>query len=214
MNSFILGLLLSTFLTVLVPSPVSATISGTLTLNDDKLSARIISTPLDQVLEEFTRVSGVPIRWLNGKVSTVTVSVEFTHLPITVGLQQILAKQQFILFYSSDTPQARLTQIWITNKGDEQSLIASSRVKLTEPTSSVDKNNRKEDDSWTRMQPDQLTYIALQDNDPMLREKAVNYLEAYAHKDRRAFDALTRLAQQAPHAEVQELAAEALQQLE
>jgi hypothetical protein len=64
------------------------------------------------------------------------------------------------------------------------------------------------------MQPEQLTYIALQDNDPMLREKAVNYLEAYAHKDRRAFDALTRLAQQAPHVEVQERAADALQQFE
>lgn len=214
MNSFILGLLLSIFLSAFTPYPASATVSGILTLDDGKLSAHITAAPLDQVLEEFSRVSGVSVRWLNGKVSTVIVSVEFTNLSIATGLQRLLAKQQFILFYSSDTPQAQLTQIWITNKGDEQSLIDSSRVKPANPASSTNKSNREEDDALTGMQPEQLTYIALQDNDPMLREKAVNYLEVYAHRDRRAFDALTRLAQQAPHAEVQELATEALQQFE
>lgn len=185
-----------------------------LTLNDGKLSAHITTMPLSQVLEQFSEISGVPVRWLNGEISSETVTVEFTQLPLSQGLRKILAKQDFMLFYSSSSPHSQLTHIWITNRGDGQSLLASSRAKLSEPTASVNGTDREGDEALTRMQPEQLTYIALQDNDPMLREKAVGYLEASAHKDRRAFDALTRLAQQAPHTEVQELAAEALQQFE
>lgn len=214
MNTFIPGFFFAILLTVLIPHPAAATTSGFLILDVGKLSANITATPLDQVLEEFSQVSGVPIRWLNGTASTEAVSVEFTNLPVITGLRRLLAKQQFILFYSSDTSQARLTQVWITNKGDEQSQFAASRSKLTEPATATTHISREEDDPLAGMQPEQLSFIALQENDPMLREKAINYLEAYAHKDRRALEALTRLAQQASLPEIQALAAEALRGFE
>jgi len=207
-------LLLSLFLMVFTPRPVSATFSGTLTLNDGKLSARISAIPLDQVLEEFSRVSGVPVRWLNGTVSTETVSVEFTNLAVSDGLRHILDKKQFILFYSSTTPEARLTQLWITAKGDGQALVVIPSVQQPEPSSSTEYDDPEEDDKLATLPPEQLTQVALQDEEPEVREKAVGYLEAYARKDRRAWEALTRLAQHATDVEVQEFAAEALQQLE
>lgn len=214
MNSFPLVLLLSIVLTVSTASPASATLPDTLTLDNGKLSAHISEAPLAQVLEEFSRITGIAIRWLNGKNVTETVSVAFAHLPLSQGLQKILAKHDFMLFYSSPSANARLTQIWITNKRAGQSLIASSRVNPAQPASSTHDADREEDDPLTGIQPEQLTDIALQSNDPMLREKAVSHLGVYAHKDRRAVDALTRLAQQATHTEIQELATEALQQLE
>jgi hypothetical protein len=207
-------LLLSLFLMVFTPRPVFATFSGTLTLNNGKFSARISAIPLDQVLEEFSRVSGVPVRWLNGKVSTETVSVEFTNLAVSDGLRHILDKKQFLLFYSSIIPEARLTQLWITAKGDGQAHVVIPFVQQPKPSSATEYDDPEEDDKLATLPPEQLTQVALQDDDPDVREKAVSYLEAYAHRDRRAFDALPRLAQHATHVEVQEFGAEALDQLE
>src|SRR5688572_21054269 len=81
---------------------------------------------------------------------------------------------------------------------------------MPEPSSATEYDDPEEDDKLATLPPEQLTQVALQDDDPDVREKAVSYLEAYAHRDRRAFDALTRLAQHATHVEIQEFGAEAL----
>jgi hypothetical protein len=213
MKSIFSSLLLSFLFLSLVLPPDSIAFSGTLTFQDSQLSAHIAAIPLDQVLEEFTRVSGVPVRWLNGKGSSVTVSADFTNLPLLIGLQKLLTKQHFMLFYASDTPHAQLTQIWITTTGNTQSLLATPRAEQSEPSYTVDHNDPEEDSPLSGMPPEQLAHVAITEEDPMLREQAVSYLEAYAYEDRRALTALSRLAQHSPHMDVQEKAVEALRTL-
>jgi hypothetical protein len=191
---------------------VAVNLSGKITFQSEKLTARVTATSLRQVLEEISRVSGVQVRWLNlgGKEP---VTVDFVALPFSEAIPRLLDERNFVLFYSSTGTGARLTQIWISssNTGGEQlegtqQTLSQEQAPLT-PTG----DDTAEEDV---IPPDMLLQTALYDQSPSARLEAIAQLEGCSHQDPRITAALSHLADTDSDPQVQEVAAEALRRLE
>lgn len=101
------------------PSALGSTpvgIPGQITLQDGKLTARIATVPLRQVMEEISRLSGAQVRWMDSVVREQTVSVEFTALPLSEAVRRILRTRNFLLWYAPRDESTQLTQIWIASR--------------------------------------------------------------------------------------------------
>ena len=85
------------------------------TLQAGKLSVHVEETPLREVLEEVSRLNHTPIVWLSGEGQEEPISLEFVDLPLREGLERILQRQNFVLFYESPPTGTQLRQIWVAS---------------------------------------------------------------------------------------------------
>ena len=84
-------------------------------LQAGKLSVHVEETPLRKVLAEVSRLNHTPIVWLSDEGQEEPVSLEFTDLPLREGLERILQRQNFVLFYESPPAGTQLKQIWVAS---------------------------------------------------------------------------------------------------
>ena len=95
-------------------SPALDSPSG-VTLHAGKLSVHVEGTPLRQVVAEVSRLNHTPIVWLSKEGQEDPVSLEFAELPLLEGVERILQRQNFIVFYEPHPSGAQLKQIWIAS---------------------------------------------------------------------------------------------------
>jgi hypothetical protein len=84
-------------------------------LQGGKLSVHVEEKPLREVLAEVSRLNHTPIVWLSAEGQEDPVSLEFADLPVLEGLERILQRQNFVLFYESPPAGTQLKQIWIAS---------------------------------------------------------------------------------------------------
>ena len=104
------------------PAPDSPT---GVTLHAGKLSVHVEGIPLRQVVTEVSRLNHTSIVWLSGEGQEDLVFLEFADLPLLEGLERILQRQNFVVFYKLHPTGTQLKQIW----------IASNRKATQPPTS-------------------------------------------------------------------------------
>src|SRR5262245_44014823 len=75
--------------TAAASTPKDEAFPGTLTLHNETLAARVTAVPLEQVMAEFSRLSGAQVIWRTPRDQTL-VSVEFPALPLAEALTRIL----------------------------------------------------------------------------------------------------------------------------
>ena len=95
------------------PTAIKSALPGTLTLRDGKVSAQLNAVPLGQVMAEVSRLSGVQVVWVDDTSRLRPVSVGFTNLPLLRALDRLLGETNFMLFYTGDPRNTKLTHIWI-----------------------------------------------------------------------------------------------------
>lgn len=187
--------------------PPNATFSGVMTLQNGRLTLNVVGVPLRHVLEEFGRLSGTHIRWLNADGSP-PLSMTFSEVPVSLAIQRILGENNFLLFYSLTTGGLQLSQIWVVS----QKIGASSAVNLPEssgaalPPPTV-QSTELADDTETLLQ------AAVNDPDPTIRLDAVSQLGAYAHEDPRVQVILSQVAQKENDPQIKKTVAEILDSL-
>lgn len=178
-----------------------ATFSGQIALQDGKLTARLTATPLRQVMEEVSRLSGARVRWLGGRTEERLVSAEFTAVPLPEALGRMLGETDFLLFYTSMREGAKPTQIWISPK-PRLRLTSDSAVQNQEPVAE-------------QAEPDAVPIAALIQNavsvgDLSGRVNAIARLGDYAQADPKVEGVLSHLAANDGNPQVRAAAAEVL----
>lgn len=216
LHGILVSLLVSNILvnTASALSPAPRRFPGRLTFQSGKLTAQIMATPLWQVMEEVSRVSNVRVLWLNAR-GEEAVSAEFTALPISEALKQILKEKNFLLFYTATPEGERLTQVWISflKQGDNPQVPASpvpvgGIVSAAEEAVSEKQEERDATPLDTSMQ------IAVYDQNPAIRLAAIMDLETHAGENPKVVGVLSHLVYNDSDPLVQKAAAEALRRLE
>lgn len=192
--------------------PADVSFPGKITLQDGKMTARIVATPLRRVLEEVSKLSGAQARWLSLD-GEEPVSVEFTDLPFSEALRRILGEKDFVLFDPSARERARLPQIWIYPRGQVGGqLVVIQEGETTLPALS---------DTAPSVEPppveqdlDSLIETALHEQDMSVRLDAITQLGGYAQEDPLAETTLSQVAHSDSNPQVREAAAELLQNME
>jgi len=190
--------------------PVATNLPGTITLHDDMLTVRVKAVPLQQVMEEVSRLSGAQIRWLS-QDGEEPVSAEFPALPFSEALRRILGERNFLLFYTSPRGETKLTQIWISSGGQagRQPVLTRQPVpqgKTTQVTEGPDEE--------TAQALEVVIQTALNDEDLSSRLGAIEYLGHYAQEDPRVKAILSQLAQSDNNPQVQDVASAMLEGME
>jgi hypothetical protein len=184
---WLLGILVSIVLGSVPIGPASAlgpaatNFPGKITLQDGQLAAKIATVPLRQVLEEFSRLSGVQVRWLSPADEEEAISVEFPPLPIAEALRRILCEKNFLLFYITVRGEPRLTQVWISSRGK-----AGGQPALTpQPVTAGEATPRAEElDVNIAQSLEVVIQTALSDEDLASRLSAIEYLGNMPRKTR------------------------------
>ncbi len=182
-------------------SPTAITAPEQISVQDGKLTARLVATPLRQVMEELSRVSGAQVRWLNGQAAEKSVSVEFTALLMPEALRRIFGEINFLLFYTGAGKSLKLTEIWISSK--TQSHSASDSVPLSEKLMT----GQTEPDA---ISVETLIQNAVSTAELSRRVDAIARLGAYAQADPKVEGILSYLASSDGNSLVRAAAAEVL----
>jgi hypothetical protein len=82
-----------------------------MTFQDGQLTARIATSPLRQVIEEISHLSGVQVRWMDAEVGEQAISVECRDLALAEAVRHMLRATNFLLVYAPRDEGTRLTQI-------------------------------------------------------------------------------------------------------
>jgi len=82
-----------------------------ISLHEGKLSVHVTGMPLREVLAEVSRLSHTDIVWLNSEGQEELVSVEFAGLSLLQGLERILQRRNFLLFYAPQPSGTNVTQL-------------------------------------------------------------------------------------------------------
>jgi type II secretory pathway component GspD/PulD (secretin) len=188
-------------------NPAAVSLPGKITLQDGKMTARIVAAPLRQVLEEVSKLSGTQVRWLSLD-GEEAVSVEFTDLPFSEALRRILGEKDFVLFYPSARERARLPQIWIYPRGQAGGQLVVIQEGETTPPALSDAAPSVEPDL------DSLIETALHDQDMSVRLDAITQLGGYAQEDQRVETILSQVAHSDSNPQLRKSAAELLQNME
>lgn len=181
--------------------PTAVTAPGQISVQDGKLTAWLVATPLQQVMEELSRVSGARFRWLNGQAEEKPVSVEFTALPMPEALRRIFGEINFLLFYTGTGKSLKLTEIWISAK--------------TQSRSASDSAAQSEKSMTGQTEPDAISVETLILNavsaaELSRRVDAIARLGAYAQADPKVEGILSFLASSDGNSQVRAAAAEVL----
>jgi hypothetical protein len=185
--------------------PAAVSFPGKITLQDGKMTARIVAAPLRRVIEEVSKLSGAQARWLSLD-GEEPVSVEFTDLPFSEALRRILGEKDFVLFEPSARERARLPQIWIYPRGQEGGQLAVIKEKETTPLPLSDAVS-------VELPPvekdlDSLMHTAIYGQDTSVRLHAVKLLWGYAPEDPLAETTLSQIAYSDSDPQVREAAAD------
>jgi hypothetical protein len=91
--------------------------------HNGKLTARVPSAPLKQVMDEFSKLTGVKVLWEDYHQDRY-ISVGFYERSIEDAVLNILYDENYLLFYSSSNEEDKLTKILIlpNNKENEKSV--------------------------------------------------------------------------------------------
>lgn len=192
--------------------PAVARFTGTMMLQDGKLTARIEAAPLRRVMEEVSKLSGARIRWLS-LAGAEPVSAEFTDLPISEALRRILGEHDFALFEPTAKGKASPPQIWIYPKRRAAEQSAHRQDQEAMPPSS---SNIEPTVELPSGEPDLDLLIRIATNDPERSDRldAIAQLWGYARKDPLAETTLLQLASSDSDPQVREAATQVLQVLE
>lgn len=154
----------------------SKAFSGTLVLEDGKVTAQLNAVSLHHVLQEFGRLSGAQIRWL-GPAGESTVSVDFADLSLSEAFRRLLGGKNFMLFYTSEGEELQLTRIWVSSPRLIGQPLWSARS--------------------TDFAPLDLIQTALSGPNDNARIRAIWQLRRYATKDPRVKSILLQITQSA-----------------
>lgn len=197
-----------------------AAFSGTLTLQEGKLTARIAAIPLRQVMTEVARLSGAQVLWL-GPQDDQPVSVSFSSLSVAEALERLLPQKNFLLVYASKENDAQLTQIWISSLGTGGTQLQIARrpprveqAKTTDPPQVTNDDPLAEADPELTAVLDANLETALQGADTNNRIEAIEALSGMAEHDPRIRPLLVQLSAGEQDAQVRGAAEEALSGLE
>lgn len=188
--------------------PPVVTVPGRVALQDGKLTARLIATPLRQAMEEVSRVSGARVQWLGGVAEERPVSVGFTALPLSEALRQILGETNFMLFYASGGEGSPLTRIWISSKR-----TGSRQRGFTARPPASDFPSEKAEEGSTAVDATQVSTLiqtAVSTQQSAVRVEAIAQLGGYAQTDSRVRDILSHFASHESDPHVQAAASEVL----
>jgi hypothetical protein len=192
--------------------PAAVSFPGKITLQDGKMTARIVAAPLRRVIEEVSKLSRTQVRWLSLD-GEEPVSVEFTDLPFSEALRRILGEKDFVLFYPSAREGVRLPQIWIYPRGQAGGQLVVIQEGETMPPALSDAAPSVEPPP---VEPDldSLIQTAMHDQDTSVRLDAITQLGGYAQEDPLAKTTLSQVAHSDSIPQVREAAAELLQLLQ
>ncbi|HJY82977.1 MAG TPA: HEAT repeat domain-containing protein [Candidatus Binatia bacterium] len=203
--------------------PVAVNFPGKITLQDGKLTAQLTSTPLWQVMEEVSKLSGAEVFWLNPG-GEEPVSADFTALPFSEALQRILGKNNFLLFYTSTGEEGRLTQIWISSrgigKGHPMRALPPGQAMMTPPLPAVDPASQGGEtvapgrEALDSMPLDTVIQTAMNDDDLSVRLEAIARLKQDAQEDPRVKATLSHIARNDSDPQVRDAASNALAEME
>jgi hypothetical protein len=188
--------------------PAAMNLPGRITLQDGKLTARIVETPLWQVMAEVSRLSGVQVQWMDSAVRQQEVSVEFTALSLSEAVRRILRAHNFLLVYPSSGEEMPLTQIWIACRGEHSGQPVLNQPSVPQvPVPHVQTAPVAEapaEDSEQSL--DALMETAMGEADLAARLSAIGELGSHASDDARVRELLADLADHDPHPQVRDAA--------
>jgi hypothetical protein len=174
--------------------------------------------PLRQVVAEVSRLNHVPIVWLSGDGQEDPVSLEFADLPLLEGVERILQRQNFVVFYEPRPTGTQLKQIWIasnrkatqppTPPAGEKKPLSSPEVETTA------RERQKLAPSPGREELQSVMEKAVSAPDPLARTNAVRYLGTHGQNNAQARATLEQVARSDANVQVQKAATEALQRRE
>jgi hypothetical protein len=201
--------------------PTAVTLPGQITLQDGRLTAQVVATPLRQVMEEMSRLSGARVRWVSGQAKEKPVSVEFTALPLPEALRRILREMNFLLFYTSTGNSVKLTEIWISSvigEGQPRRIPPpASQVKAPLPipdSASQSEEAMDRQAEFAAMPLEILIQTAVGTADSPLRIEAIAHLGGRAAEDPKVEGILSHLASNDSDPQVREAASEVLAGIE
>ena len=201
--------------------PAPAPLPGQITLQDGRLTAQVVATPLRQVMEEMSRVSGARVRWLSGQAEEKPVSVEFSALPLPEALRRILREMNFLLFYTSTGNSVKLTEVWILSgigrSQAERTPPLASPVKALLPIPDSASQSEEAVDrqaEFAAMPLEILIQTAVGTADPSLRIEAIAHLGGRAPEDPKVEGILSHLASNDSDPQVRAAASEVLAGIE
>ena len=108
-------------------------------LHDGKLSVHLTGTPLREALAEVSRLSHTEIVWLSSEGQEEAVSVEFADLPLLEGLERILQRKNFLVFYVPEPSGLHVTQVWVASNQQPTKPPTPPQVAVTPSSSPKDK---------------------------------------------------------------------------
>ncbi len=95
---------------------------------DGKLTTRITSKPLDKVMEEFSRLTGVKVVWQEQKIKKL-ISSGITNRSLDEAAQNILHGESYLLFYDSTEEGENLSRILILSRdGNSDAVIIDREI--------------------------------------------------------------------------------------
>jgi len=201
--------------------PAPTPLPGQITLQDGRLTAQVAATPLRQVMEEMSRVSGVRVRWFSDHAEEKPVSVEFTALPLPEALRRILKEMNFLLFYTSTENSVKLTEVWILSgigrSQAERTPPPASPVKAPLPIPDSASQSEEAEDrqaEFAAMPLEILIQTAVGTADPSLRIEAIGNLGRHAAEDSTVEGILSHLASNDSNSQVRAAASEVLAGIE
>lgn len=105
-----------------------------------KLTVRITSTPLRQVMQDLGRVTGARVSW-KGQEITKKVSVQFMDLPLDKAIARILRGESYVLSYTSAKEESKLDTIiiWPCAKGGKEPVATAQAIPEAVMFEKVDK---------------------------------------------------------------------------
>ena len=195
----------------MLPLPPSVSVS----LHKGRLTAHIVATPLQQVMQELSRVSGAQVVWQSPPDDHL-VSVAFSSLPLSEAVQRIAGAHNFLLIFSSAAETARLTQIWLSAPPQSQ-----TRVDLAQSRSSVipirmegeaAPSTLEVEDAEEHARLESALRVVAHAQDVATHLDAIEILAAYVTVDPQVRMTLSHLVQSAQDSQVQGAAVAALAQ--
>jgi hypothetical protein len=216
---WLLGILWSVLLTSLPcqatekPSTLFYPPSVSMSLHNGYLTAHIVATPIQQVMQKLSRVSGAKMVW-QSPPNEHLVSVAFFSLPLAEAVQRIVGAHNFLLIFSSTAETARLTQIWLSappqsqTRGDTtQSRPSVTPIRMEKEAASTTSEG---EDAEERARLESALQVVTQTQDVATHLTAIEILAPYVTVDPQVRITLSHLAQSAQDSQVQEAAAAAL----
>jgi len=106
-----------------------------ISLHEGKLSVHVTEMPLREALAEISRLSQTKIVWLSSEGQEELVSVEFAGLSLLEGLERILQRKNFLVFYVPQPSGMHVTQVWVASNQQPTKPPAPATVARNSPSS-------------------------------------------------------------------------------